>query len=357
MTVLRLAAVLWLIAVPQGAQAQTGSAAPALPTAPAGNPSSTPATTPAVETQESGAGTLAASPAVSTPQAGGAPLTADQIMARVAANQDRADALRSEYIYHQRVRVLLQKANGTRMRDVTSDYTVTPTPGGTKKELTHVEGYYRYKGRYIRFQGKKDPPPAQGGISVRLSGDDTIDGDMAQDFRDDLTNDKSKDGLASDLFPLTTEHQKDYRFQLLAQEVIHGRPTYRLKFRPKDRSDIDWAGEADIDVADLEPVRVYTKLSRPIPFLIRKFLVDLPGVGFDVEYARQPDGVWFPVSFGTEFRVRVLMFWARNIIVSMSNSDFEHAKVAHSIRFEGAASSQSTSAPDQPATTPTPPRR
>lgn len=335
MTALRLAAVLWLIAFPQRAQTQTSSSTPASPTAPAAYPSSTPATSPPIVASKSVASgtTTAAAAESATPP--GTPLTADQIMARVAANQDRADALRSEYIYHQRIRVLLQKANGTRMRDVTSDYTVTPTPDGTKKELTHVEGYYRHKGRYIAFQGKEAPPPEQGGISVRLSGQDTIDGDMAQDFRDDLLNDKSKDGIGSDLFPLTTEHQKDDRFQLLGQEVIKGRPTYRVKFGPRDRSDIDWAGEADIDVADLEPVRVYTKLSRPIPFLIRKFLVDLPGVGFDVQYARQPDGVWFPVSFGTEFGVRVVMFWARNIIVSMSNSDFEHAQVQHSIRFEG----------------------
>jgi hypothetical protein len=344
MDALRLAAVLYLIAVPPGVQAQTSP--------PAMVPSSTVTSAPAAEAAKSSAIPSDATP--SPPP--GAPLTADQIMARVAANQDRADALRSEYIYHQRIRVLLQKASGKRMRDVTSDYLVTPTPDGTKKELTHVEGYYRHKGQYLAFQGNTEPLPDE----------DSIDGGMAHDFRDDLTNDKSKDGLAGDLFPLTTENQKNYRFQLLGQEVIHGRPTYRLKFGPKDRSDIDWAGEADVDVADLEPVRVYTKLSRPIPFLIRKFLVDLPGVGFDVEYARQPDGVWFPVSFGTEFRIRVVMFWARNIIISMSNSDFEHAQVAHSLRFEGqapslpaspAASPQSATATDQPATTPTRPRR
>lgn len=263
-------------------------------------------------------------------------------MACVAANQDRANALRSEYIYHQRIHVLLEKASGKRMRDVTSDYLVTPTPDGTKKELVHVEGYYRHKGQYLAFQGRDALPPGSA-ISVHcctVPDEDSIDGDMAHDFRDDLLNDKSKDGIGSDLFPLTTEHQKDYRFQLLGQGAIHGRPTYRVKFGPKDRSDIDWAGEADIDTADLEPVRVYTKLSRPIPFLIRKFLVDLPGVGFNVEYARQPDGVWFPVSFGTEFRVRVLMFWARDIIVAMSSSGFEHTQVRHSIRFEGPATAR-----------------
>jgi hypothetical protein len=252
-------------------------------------------------------------------------LTADEIMARVAANQDRSDALRGEYLYQQHVRIMIQKANGTRMRDETGNYLVTPTAEGTKKELISVQGHYRRKGRYVEFHG--EPVPDQ----------DSIDGNMLQGFRDDLLFDKSKDGLASDLFPLTTEAQKEYRFQLVGQEVIHGRASYRLKFGPKDRSDIDWAGEADVDVADLEPVRVYTKLSRPIPFLIRKFLVDLPGVGFNVEYARQPDGVWFPVSFGTEFRVRVLMFFARSVIVSMANSDFERAHVEHSLRFEGAA--------------------
>jgi hypothetical protein len=359
MSAFHLIAALWLVAFSQGARAQTNAPAPASAAAPAANTSSKPAATPAVETQESGAGTpgtVSAVPAASTPPPG-APLTADQIMARVAANQDRADALRSEYIYHQRIRVLLEKASGKRMRDVTSDYLVTPTPDGTKKELTHIEGYYRHKGKYLAFQGP-GALPSGSTTSVRcctVPDEDSIDGGMAQDFRDDLLNDKSKDGLASDLFPLTTENQKNDRFQLLGQEVIHGRPTYRLKFSPKDRSDIDWAGEADIDVADLEPVRVYTKLSRPIPFLIRKFLVDLPGVGFDVEYARQPDGVWFPVSFGTEFRVRVVMFWARNIIVSMSNSDFEHAQVQHSIRFEGAApekSGEPATLEPQPAQTP-----
>jgi len=330
-----LPTVLCLITVSAAAQAQTS------PSATAGVAASAPDVTPA---------TPSSAPESSTAPAG-APLTADQIMARVAANQDRADALRSEYIYHQRIHVLLEKASGKRMRDVTSDYVVTPTPDGTKKELVHVEGYYRHKGKYLAFQGKDTLPPGST-VSVHcctapLPDEDSIDGDMAHDFREDLLNDKSKDGLAGDLFPLTTENQKNYRFQLLGQEVIHGRPTYRLKFGPKDRSDLDWAGEADIDVADLEPVRVYTKLSRPIPFLIRKFLVDLPGVGFDVEYARQPDGVWFPASFGTEFRVRVLMFWARNIIVSMSNSDFEHAEVQHSIRFEGAAP-EKTGAPAPP---------
>lgn len=247
--------------------------------------------------------------------AGTPPLTAEAIMARVAANQDRSNLLRSEYVYHQHIHLVSQKTNGTQMHEESADYLVTPTPGGSKKDLQLLKGHYRRKGRYFEFQG--DPAPDQ----------DSLDGDMVHDFREDLANDKSKDGLASDLFPLTTKEQEKYSLRLLGEETDQGRRVYRLSFRPKDKGDIDWAGEAFIDATDFEPVRVFTKLSRPIPFLIRKFLVDLPGVGFNVEYRRQPDGVWFPSSFGTEFKFRVLMFLSRNISVSLENSDFEHTNV------------------------------
>ena len=243
------------------------------------------------------------------------PLTADAIMARVAANQDRSSQLRAEYVYHQHVHLVSQKTNGTQMHEESADYLVTPTPGGSKKELQRLKGHYRRKGKYLEFQGERAPD------------EDSLDGDMVHDLREDLTNDKSKDGLASDLFPLTTQSQEKYQFKLLGEQVEQGRRVYRLSFKPKDKGDIDWAGEAFIDESDFEPLRVYTKLSRPIPFLVRKFLVDLPGVGFNVEYRRQPDGVWFPSTFGTEFKFRVLMFLSRNITVSLENTDFEHTSV------------------------------
>ena len=309
----RAIAVLCFVVLPLASPAQTG---------PAGSPQASPASAPGAGRGASSS-SATSQPGAQVPR--GAPLTADAIMARVAANQDRSNALRSEYIYHQHIHILLEKASGKRMREETSDYLVTPTPDGVKKNLTLIQGHYRQKGRYLAFEGKPVPDT------------DSVDGGLAQDMRDDLMDDKSKDGLGSDLFPLTTEQQKKYRFRLLGQEEVRGRPAYHITFGPKDRSDIDWAGEAFIDAADFQPVRVFTRLSRPIPFLIRKFLVNLPGVGFDVEYSRQPDGVWFPVSFGTEFRIRVLMVWARDIIISMSNSGFERAHVQHRIQFEGIA--------------------
>src|SRR5208283_3247462 len=103
---------------------------------------------------------------------------------------------------------------------------------------------------------------------------------------------------------------------------------YRVKFRPHDKNDLTWAGEALIDAAEFEPVRVYTKLSRKIPLFVRTLLgTDLPGLGFNVEYRRFDEGVWFPVSFGTEFRLRAVFFINRDITVALENSAFQRAKV------------------------------
>jgi hypothetical protein len=71
-------------------------------------------------------------------------------------------------------------------------------------------------------------------------------------------------------------------------------------------------------------------MSRKIPLAVRTLLgTNLPGLGFSVTYDREPDGVWFPVSFGTEFRMRVLFFIARDISMSLANTHFEktHADV------------------------------
>jgi hypothetical protein len=53
----------------------------------------------------------------------------------------------------------------------------------------------------------------------------------------------------------------------------------------------------------------------------------LPGIGFDVEYQHFAEGVWFPVSFGTEFRLRVVFLIKRDIAISLRNSGFEHVHV------------------------------
>jgi len=242
--------------------------------------------------------------------------SADEIMARVAANQDRAVKQRAEYVYEQRIRVISRKTNGRLMRDETTDYLVTPTPDRTKKELKQVVGRAWVKKHYVEFS--KEPGP----------GSDSLDGNLVDDLRDDVANEHSKDGLARDLFPLTTDQQKDYRFELEGEKTIEGRCAYGIRFVPRDKHDIAWAGEALIDCHDYQPVRVYTKLARKLPILVRAVLgTSLPGIGFDVEYKRFGEGVWFPVSFGTEFRLRVIFFIKRDILISLRNSGFEHTHV------------------------------
>jgi len=244
----------------------------------------------------------------------------DEIMARVAANQDRAEQVRAEYVYQQRIHVATLRTNGKLAREESADYLVVPTPDGTKKELQHIEGRYWHKGKYLKFQG--EPVPQDG----------WVDSSIVQGFRDEFSNDKSKDGLGRDLFPLTSEEQKQYRFDLAGEDTVQGRKVYRVRFRPRDKNELAWAGEATIDAEEFEPVRVYTKLSRRIPFFVRTVLgTDVPGVGFNVQYKRFDEGLWFPVSFGTEFRLRAVFFINRDITVALENSAFQRAKVQSKI--------------------------
>jgi hypothetical protein len=250
-------------------------------------------------------------------------LNAAAIMAKVAANQDRAEKLRNDYVYQQRIRVSTRKTNGKLAREETTDYLVAPTPDGIKKEMKHVDGRYWHQHQYVEFHG--DSAPETG----------NLDGALVESFRHDFVDSKSKDGFENDLFPLTTEQQKKYDFELLGEEIVHDRRVYRIGFGPQNKKDIDWAGEALIDAQEFEPMRVFTKLSRRIPVLVRTLLgTDVPGLGFNVEYRRFDNGVWFPISFGTEFRLRAVFFINRDITVSLENSGFRRASVESAIDYD-----------------------
>ena len=259
-----------------------------------------------------------------SPQANPAALTAGAIMARVASNQDRSEALRKQYVYKQQIHILTQKPGGKLIREETADYNVVPTPGGIKKKLTLLTGRYWHKGRYEQFTGEPTPE------------EDRFDGDLINDLRDDLSDGETKDGLARRWFPLTREEQKDYAFKLLGQEVQQGRSVYHISFQPKDNDEIPWAGEVYIDAAEFEPVRVFTRLAERVPLMIRTLLgIDVPGIGFNVVYQRQPDGVWFPATVGTEFRIRAKFFVTRQVSMLLENSAFEHTHVVSRMKVIG----------------------
>jgi hypothetical protein len=260
------------------------------------------------------------------------PLTADEIMARVAANQDKAVELRAHYVYKQHTHTASLKTNGKLMREETDDYDVFPTPKGVDRKLVTLTGRYWHKGKYIDFHG--EPIPEEG----------SMDADLTHDWMHDQDQKTTRDGVQSRLFPLTTKNQKDYEFRLIGEEMMRGRPVYHIGFAPEDKKEYDWKGEAFIDKTEFQPITVFTKLSRQLPFFVRGVMgVDVPGVGFNVTYVRVEEGVWFPETFGTEFELHLFHMFSRTVTVALKNSDFQKTHVDTKID-----TSPSTSAPTSP---------
>src|SRR6516165_10061966 len=78
-------------------------------------------------------------------------LSVDQIMAKVAENQARAQEMRKAYIYDQKVLARFTRSNGTLAREEKLEYQVTPTAEGTEKKLTHFEGTWADKGKVAHY--------------------------------------------------------------------------------------------------------------------------------------------------------------------------------------------------------------
>jgi hypothetical protein len=243
-------------------------------------------------------------------------------MKKVAENQDREQQARASFVYEESIRVTTRRTNGKLAREESADYLVTPTPKGTEKKCVLVSGRYWHKGRYVSFSGEPIPEA------------NSLDGELTSSFRDDLINDNSKDGLGKDLFPLTTEEQKDLKFDLVGEETVSGRRAYRIRFAPIDQGDVGWTGEALVDEDEFEPISVYTRLSRRIPLFVRTVLgTDLPGLGFSTRYTRIDKDVWFPVTFGTEFRLHAVFFINRTITVAMESKNFRRATADSRISY------------------------
>jgi hypothetical protein len=268
---------------------------------------------------------------------------AESIMARVAANQDRAEVDRLHYVYVQHAHVVSRKGKTVMCEEVT-DSRVTPLASGSHQELLKLDGRLLRKSKYVTYTSLLSKHDGKTGIendhdSLSVSvGDDDTDRDLVEGMRSNLADDRSNDGLGARLFPLTSKSQSDYRFHLVGREHINGRDVFHIDFRPKDKDDYGWKGDAYIDAIAYQPVVVRTAMARNIPFAVRALLgTSLPGLGFTVVYAPQPDGVWFPVSFGTEFKLHVLFFFSREILIDAQNSDFEKTHVSSKIVGEGEA--------------------
>lgn len=258
--------------------------------------------------------------------------TADAIMARVADNQDHAQEMRTAFVYHQSAMIRLNRTNGKLAREEYSEFTVTPTPKGVNKERTLFRGKYLDHGKEVAFD---EPGLEHKGVD--------IDADLACSLLESLTNDEdSRDGVQRDLFPLRSKQQKKYDFRLEGTEDYRGVPVYRVTFLPKkvsfnDDHDADiWGGEVLVDREDYQPVLITTHQVAKVPMLVKTLLgTNVQQLGFKVTYQKFDEGLWFPVTYGGEFRFRGLFFYARRVGISLQNSGFQRAVVESKVSFAG----------------------
>ncbi len=257
-------------------------------------------------------------------------LTADEIMARVAENQDRAQKLRGAYVYEQEIRVRLFKGKNKLVREETRWYAVTPTAEGVKRELSKFLGRVRWKKDLLDYHQ----------ADYRTGGLD-LDGDLAEAFSESIAADrKSKDGIGQDWFPLTEREQRHYEFHLRGEEEYHGRRVYSVTFAPRRKGNLlhdeagTWKGEVLVEEEQFQPVLIVTELAQGVPLWVKTvFGTNVKQVGFKLTYEEFDDGIWFPVSYGGEFKLKALFFYRRTIALSMENRGFRKAEVTSRVEY------------------------
>jgi len=289
----------------------------------------------------------------------------DSLMIRVAINQDAAEAERAHYVYVQHAKMTSRRGKTVMCEEIT-DYRFTPSADDTHEELLKVDGHYLKNHKLITYDKllprdedkpkdankdkdkNRDQPAANESDKPAKkdkkdkekdkdpvfdpNSDETLDRDLVENLRWNLLHDKSRDGIAQHLFPLTSKDQANYTFRMIGREHLNDRDVYHIAFRPKERNDFGWSGDAYVDTQAFQPVLVTTGMARKIPFAVRTLLgTDVPGLGFTIRYAPQPDGVWFPVDFSTEFKIHVLYFFHRQIILNAESRDFERTHVTSRI--------------------------
>jgi hypothetical protein len=245
----------------------------------------------------------------------------DEIMARVAANQDKSVEARKQFVYRQEELVAIRFANGKTACQAKREYTITPNARGIQRQLVKAEGITGHCDDDSRKSLTAKPEAdATEGLTVSFG--------------------RSDDGIPRDLFPLTAREQRHYEYRMEGTENYRGRPVYRVSFHPNHQHDADgdegcWKGEALIDAAEFQPVMVVTDLAEKVPLAVRVLLgTNVKGVGFSVSYQRVADGVWFPASFGGEFKLNVLFFYRRSVSINVKNSDFKRTDVNSNVAFD-----------------------
>lgn len=260
--------------------------------------------------------------------------SATGIMTTAVANMERSSEARKRYVYEQTLRMKLIGPDRKIAREEQREYEVLPSPSGTGKTLVRVAGSYRQGASMVSYDK----------LGFRRGTVD-LDGELMDSLIEGLVDDeKSKDGIDLDLFPLRSKQVPFYRFMHRGDAAVSGRAVYRIEFQPdfkKCRSaNVDcpvWRGEALVDRDELFPVRVDTHLARGVPLWVRTTLgTNFGQLGFSLRYIGVGDGVWFPASYGTEFKLRLFWFYRRTMALALENRRFRRASADSSINFDPA---------------------
>lgn len=80
---------------------------------------------------------------------------------------------------------------------------------------------------------------------------------------------------------------------------------------------------------------ISTDLTFKMPWGVKVFLgTDIRQTGFSVSCTRAAPGVWFPSSYGTEFRRDVLFGYKRVISTAMDSSGFRRAHAESRVTYD-----------------------
>lgn len=249
--------------------------------------------------------------------------SADEIMSRVAENQERAEAARAKFVYDMNVFVRLKRANGKLAREESRDYVVVPREKGSKRKLLKVEGKI--------LDGKKEQTYSEAGYRTK---DSDIDGAITDSFAKDVMWGKSEFGPMVEWFPLTGAQKSKYRFTLMGEEKYRDFDVYKISFIEHE-DDECWRGEALIEKNEFQPVLVTAEWACKVPVAVQALLgTNVSHIGAKITYRKFDEGVWFPVNCGGELKLRVLFLYARTIAFTAKNSDFRRADVQTSITFD-----------------------
>jgi hypothetical protein len=255
---------------------------------------------------------------------------AEDIMCRVAENQERAEAARTAYVYDMNVFVRLKRANGKLAREESRDYVVAPGAKGSARKLVKLEGKI--------LDGKKQTAYTDAGYKTK---DMDIDGAITDSFARELLWKKDSGGPIVSWFPLTNQRMKHYSFVYEGEERYRDYDVYKVSYSGDDEDSECWKGEALIERHEFQPVLVTSAWTCKIPTAVKFVLgTNIQELGAKITYQRFGKDVWFPVSAGGEMKLRVLFMYARTIAFSARNAGFRKADVTTSIAYSDTEASK-----------------